>query len=180
MSVSAKQAFEILVRENAGMLRAYIFSLVRDVHLADEIFQETFLTAWKKLDTYDNKHPFGVWLRGIAAVHAMSKKRLSATDKLHYFDEEVLSILEKQFTGISSCKGDTWADKLEALNKCIEKLPADSREVLSLHYHENHTCKEIADKKGFGLEKVKKELQRLRHSLFECIRTKLFSSTGEI
>ncbi|MCX7703761.1 MAG: sigma-70 family RNA polymerase sigma factor [Planctomycetota bacterium] len=173
MTISAKQTFEILVREHSDMLRAFIFSLVRDRDLADELFQETFITAWKKLDSYDRKRPFGAWLRGIAAMHLMAKKRQISTSRLYYFDEETIVLLENRFAGISRYPGDTWQEKLDVLEKCIKTLPEPSQQLLSLYYHENYTCKEIASKVGASVEKIKKSLQRMRQALYECIYNKL-------
>jgi len=173
MATSAKQTFEILVREHSDMLRAFILSLVRDSNLADEVFQETFITAWKKLDTYDKSRPFGAWLRGIAAMHIMAKKRKLNASKLFYFDEETIALLEERFAGISRYRGDTWQEKLDALEKCIKNLPETSQRLLSLYYHDNLTCKEIASKVGASIEKIKKSLQRMRYALYECIRSHL-------
>ncbi len=173
MTVTAKHAFEILVRENADMLRAFVFSLVRDSNLADELFQETFLTAWRKLETYDSTRPFGAWLRGIAAMHAMAKKRKVAASKVHYFDDATLDLLEIRFAKMSKTRGDTWEEKIDALNQCLDALPKPAQDVISLYYHKNCTCKEVAVKLGLGLELIKKRLQRTRQLLFDCISTKL-------
>ena len=50
---SGRQVFEILARENADMLVAYLRSLVRSADAVDDLFQEVMLTAWKRLDDYD-------------------------------------------------------------------------------------------------------------------------------
>jgi DNA-directed RNA polymerase specialized sigma24 family protein len=47
--MDSTKLFEILVRENADMLIAYIRSTARDDALADDIFQETMLTAWRRM-----------------------------------------------------------------------------------------------------------------------------------
>ena len=62
-----KSVFEILIRENTDMLLAYLRSAVRDEHAIDDLYQEIFLTAWKRLEDYDRQRPFGPWLRGIAS-----------------------------------------------------------------------------------------------------------------
>ena len=64
--MDAKSLFEILIRENTDMLVAYIRAGVRDEHAVDDLYQETVLTAWKRLDDYERDKPIGPWLRGIA------------------------------------------------------------------------------------------------------------------
>src|SRR5688572_18668698 len=61
-----RELFEILLRENAGMLWSYLRSLVNATD-ADDLFQQTCLEAWRSLDRYDKARPIGPWLRGIAS-----------------------------------------------------------------------------------------------------------------
>jgi DNA-directed RNA polymerase specialized sigma24 family protein len=71
--MDVKTLFEALIRENTGMLMAYIRAGIRDEHAADDVYQETVLAAWKRLDDYDSQKPLGPWLRGIASkAHACS------------------------------------------------------------------------------------------------------------
>jgi RNA polymerase sigma-70 factor (ECF subfamily) len=106
-------------------------------------------------------------------MHIMAKKRKLNASKLFYFDEETIALLEERFAGISRYRGDTWQEKLDALEKCIKNLPETSQRLLSLYYHDNLTCKEIASKVGASIEKIKKSLQRMRYALYECIRSHL-------
>jgi RNA polymerase sigma-70 factor (ECF subfamily) len=55
----AREVFEILVRENYPMLMTYLRAVVRDESVIDDLFQETMLIAWQKLDEYDRARPFG-------------------------------------------------------------------------------------------------------------------------
>lgn len=73
--MESKDLFEILVREHAGLLTVYLRSAVRDAALADDIFQETLLVAWRKLDQFDKRRPFGPWLRGIASRLILAERR---------------------------------------------------------------------------------------------------------
>ena len=52
-----QKIFEILVRENADMLMTYLHSAVKNGTVAEDLFQETMLTAWKKLSDYDHSRP---------------------------------------------------------------------------------------------------------------------------
>ena len=48
------------------MLTVFLRSRVNDEAAVDDLFQETMLVAWKRLDECDLSRPFGPWLRGIA------------------------------------------------------------------------------------------------------------------
>ena len=62
-----QHAFAELVRRYQSPVRAFLARLTRgDAHLADDLAQETFLKAWRKLHTYRGSARFSTWLFGIA------------------------------------------------------------------------------------------------------------------
>src|SRR5438477_9319038 len=85
--VDARAVFEILVREHADMLGAYLRTLLGSDSSLDDIYQETMLVSWRRLADYDRSRPFAPWLRGIAQIlvleHARKKRaRPLTTDPL--------------------------------------------------------------------------------------------------
>ena len=176
-SKRARAVFEILVRENEGMLMTYLRAVVRDDSAAEDLFQETMLTAWKKLSEFDRSRPFGPWLRGISGRLVMSYYRKSKRS-LVLGTDEMLDYLSRQIEHISERPGDTWAEKIEALTHCVESLPEHYREPIHLRYFENRPASQIADISKLSLETVRKRLQRARSRLLDCLhRKKLF---GEV
>jgi RNA polymerase sigma-70 factor (ECF subfamily) len=62
-----QHAFGELVRRHQSPVRAFLTRMTRgDVHLADDLAQETFLKAWQKLYTFRGGAKFSTWLFGIA------------------------------------------------------------------------------------------------------------------
>ena len=59
-------AFGELVRRHQSPVRAFLMRMTRDAHLADDLAQETFLKAWKKLYAFRGTARFSTWLFGIA------------------------------------------------------------------------------------------------------------------
>jgi len=70
-----KKLFETLVREHADMLTIYLTSALGDVPDVDDLFQETMVVAWRRLDDFDHTRPFGAWLRGIARNLLLAHRR---------------------------------------------------------------------------------------------------------
>ena len=170
--VNAPALFEILAREHAGMLIAYIRTSVSDMAMADDIFQETMLTAWRKLGEYDKQRPFGPWLRGIAAKITLAHFRKSARSG-QLCEATTLEYLSDRFQQVSSLQGDTFDEKLDALRNCIEQLPDNYRQPIGLRYQEELSYQEIAHQLEIAVESVKKRLQRAKTRLLACIERKL-------
>ena len=62
-----RRAFEQLVRRHQGMVRAQLCRLLHgDAAAADDLAQETFLLAWRKLDQFRGEARFSTWLHRIA------------------------------------------------------------------------------------------------------------------
>jgi RNA polymerase sigma factor (sigma-70 family) len=61
------RAFELLVRRHQGLVRAQLRRLLgHDAAMADDLAQETFVLAWRKLDQFRNDSRFATWLYRIA------------------------------------------------------------------------------------------------------------------
>ena len=69
-------AFAELVRRYQSPVRAFLQRMTRgDAALADDLAQETFIRAWRKLETYRNESRFSTWLFGIAVNEFRGRAR---------------------------------------------------------------------------------------------------------
>lgn len=164
----SRRLFEILVREHADMLMAYLRSLVRAGDVVDDLFQQTMLVAWRRLDDFDQERPFGPWLRGIAGRLVMEQRRKKAEGMLTC-EPEVIEALDRRFETIGKRPGDTFRERLDRLGTCLGRLPASFREVIELTYARGLMLKQVAEAVGEGEEAVKKRVQRARLMLADCL-----------
>ena len=173
-------AFEILAREHSSMLLAFIRAMVTDRSAVDDVYQETMITAWRTLDRFDRDRPFGPWLRGIARNHALNHFRRHRKLPLP-MEDEILQHLDRRIEDISNRPGDTWEEKIEALEDCLAHLPDPSRTMLDLHYRDAMNTDAIAQRLDATREAIKKRLQRTRAQLLDCLRFKgiVLESPGE-
>ena len=153
------------------MLLAYLRAALRDPGAVDDVFQETLVTAWRILDRFDHDRPFAPWLRGIARNHLMAHHRKHRRVPLAC-EEAVLSHLDQRLDQIGRRAGDTWDEKLEALDDCLDHLPDETRTMLDWHYRLELTTERIADRIASNRETVKKRLQRARARLLDCLTRK--------
>ncbi len=163
--------FEILVRENADSLTAFLRAAVDDGAAADDLFQDTVLVAWRKVGEYDRARPFGAWLRGIARRLVLEHYRKSARE-VTLSDERLLDHLDRRMAEVDRQPGDTLDEKIAALKDCIDRLPPLYREPLEHHYRHDRTAEWIADRLATTKDAVQKQLQRARVQLAECLERK--------
>lgn len=172
-AVEPRDLFEILTREHIDSVRAFLLATLRDNVAAEDVLQETFLVAWRILDRYDRKLPFGPWVRGIAAKLVQNHRRKLGRSRVHYCDDQVLGLIDDGFKAFTRLQGDTFDEKLDALRDCLGRLNGVQRESIRLHYEHGLHCKEIAVRLGIGFEAVKKHLQRGRAVLHRCLQSKI-------
>lgn len=171
--MDSRNLFEILVREHIDSVRAFLLSSLRDGVAVEDLVQETFLTAWRILDRYDRQLPFGPWVRGIAGKLLLNHRRRLGRSRVHFCDEQVLSLLDRDFRDFENAPGDTFDEQLDVLRDCLQQLSGAQRESIRLHYEHGLHCKEIAQRLDIGFEAVKKHLQRGRAVLHRCLQAKL-------
>ena len=171
-SVQSKDLFEILVRENSRMLTTYLRATGCSDTMLDDVWQETMIVAWRKLDEFDRSKPFGPWLRGIAARTLLAGRR-SANKIVLIDDIESLEYLNRRLERIKLLEGDTLDEKLDALRDCVSKLSTTDREFIELRFREDLMPTAISQRIGIALETVKKRLLRAKQQLQTCLERKL-------
>lgn len=172
--MEAGEIFEILMRENAAMLRAFLRSSIRDANTVDDLFQETMLVAWRRLDDFDHERPFGLWLRGIARNLVLAHYRQRASRET-VLDQSAMDWLETRFAKIQKQPGDSFAEKLSALRDCVDLLPENYREPIRMRYQLDMSLSEIGQSLSLAMEALKKRLTRAKHKVADCLDQKLMA-----
>ncbi len=169
LSPSAEVIFEVLIREHAPMLRVYLRSLVADPWLADDLFQETAIVAWRRLSDFDRSRPFGPWLRGIARRLALNATGKQPKQALAAIDPE---IVETMCAAVDPRSADSFEALAAALRACVDDLPAPSAELVRGHYWGDLPISRMAGGVVRMTERLKKRLQRARAALLACLQQK--------
>ena len=170
--MEAKQLFEILIRENATMLLAFLRSAVRDANTADDLFQETMLVAWRRLEDYDRSRPFGAWLRGIAGKLLFASFRAQKGQPKN-LDQSDLEWLDGRYAKLQDQPGDTFSEKLSALRDCVGSLPQSYRDPIRMKYQDGMPLGIIGQSLSITLETLKKRLTRAKRTLADCLDRKI-------
>lgn len=152
-------------------------SVTRDRHLAEEIVQETFLSALRKFDTFSGRSSVFTWLYRIMlnnyCKHCRRKKLLR---RLGFHQsrpghEQARSI---KSSAASPAAGASNSEERELLRKAVDELPPKLRVVVAMHYFDGLPLKEAATILGCRLGTVKSRLfsarKRLCHTLEKTLQ----------
>jgi len=164
------KTFEILVRQYHRPLLAYARALVPDSPAAEDLVQEAFLVAYRRLDDFDPARDFAAWLRGIIRHQAMAWRRENRRGAL---PPQVLDELEAKHAVWTSSIPERGTDAMSALRECLTRLGQNLRDVVDQFYFNDHSCAQIADRCESTVPAVKKRLQRARETLAQCVESKL-------
>jgi RNA polymerase sigma-70 factor (ECF subfamily) len=152
-----------------GTLLGYIHSLVRDRHLAEDVFQSVMVAAISKRDEIrDREHLLG-WLRTAARFEALSHIRTRAAQPAG-LNESVLNLLETHWARHDAHPGSVKAD---ALRRCVDLLTPNARNLLRLRYEEGVSGERLASTVGKSLNTVYVALTRIHRTLGDCVRARL-------
>ncbi|MDD9976099.1 MAG: sigma-70 family RNA polymerase sigma factor, partial [Candidatus Poribacteria bacterium] len=162
-------AFGILLQRHQKSVHALVWRKIGDFHTAEDITQDTFLQAYKKLSTLKNHNQFAGWLYVIADRLCIdwSRKRRLITQSLE--DTPVEEIERTSYTHHVSEARETECTerRRELVKKLLAKLPESERTVVTLYYLGEMTTREIGKFLGVSVDTIKSRLRRGRKRLQE-------------
>lgn len=166
---NAKAIFEILVRENTDMLMAYLRSTVDDSSSVDDLFQETMIVAWRRIQDYDRSRPFAPWLRGIARMLVLAHYRTLSKSPI-WHNTEVLDTIESRFQEFLTQNGRTFSEQADDLLNCMKRLSSALKQIVEMLYARDMSPTQVATALNEQTTTVRKRAQRARAQLYECMK----------
>lgn len=167
--MKSEEIFEVLAREHAEMLSIYLQTLLPDANDVDDVFQETYLVAWRNLDRFDKSRSFGAWVRGIARKLVLAHRSQRGRAPL-VCTPDVLEVIDARCEALQKQAGDTLEEKLLVLRDCIERLPPKYRNAIDVRYRQELRGQGLAAMLETSIENTKKLLQRGRDLLAQCFQ----------
>jgi RNA polymerase sigma-70 factor (ECF subfamily) len=182
-------AFETLVSRYERRIWALAKQMLQHDQDAEDVVQDTFLTALEHLHALRHGERFGAWLKQIAtrlAYRVLAKRKRTPTESLDALlsedpDEEETTLPRPQLVA-------DWRDSPEALlqrketmrliEEALQQLPEKYRVVFWLRDVEQLSTRETAEALGISEANVKVRLLRARLMLREYL-TRLFGADAE-
>lgn len=163
-------AFDTLLKRHQSRVFSFIYSIVRDSDIADDIFQETFVKAIVtiKQGRYNESGRFGAWLSRIAHNLIIDYYRQNKSENTVSADSGEGLLLNKKELSEGTVEDILVTDQIHTdVRRLVEALPAAQKEVLEMRYYRDMSFKEIADATGVSINTA---LGRMRYAILNLRR----------
>ena len=145
------------------------FNFVKDDALAQDLMQEAFIKAFKKIDSYSGEATFGAWLKRIVinqSLDWLKRKKVQTVE----WDEQVFDVVEE----------DTWEMEdnfnVKSVLQCIEELPQKCKNVVKLYLLEGYDHQEVAQILEISEVASRSQLSRGKNKIKELLMARNYES----
>ena len=154
-------AFRLIFERYSRPVISFIYDIVNDRALAEELTQETFVRAFRGIHTMRAETKLSTWLFGIARNVAREslRARTRANNHVNIADKSVMDLSDNKpepVDGLLSKEFNT------LVRRSLAALDEDKRLVFTLKVLHQCSYDEIAMITGFSLAKLKTDLHRAR------------------
>ena len=171
-----QKAYEVLVIRYQKAVVSSAMSITKSHFMAEDAAQDAFVTAWMKLNTLQDAKKYASWVCRIAKNCAMNM----ITRYRSFLPFDVVENLDLSDDGAAN-PAELYAlsEERYEVDKSLEKLPEKVRQIIHLHYFEDLSIAEIADRIRISEGTVKWQLhdgrKRIRKEL--CAMNEKYSDT---
>lgn len=169
-----RSAYGQLVQRWAARLVAFLRSRVLLVDVAEDLAQESFLRAFRRLDSLEDPSKFGSWLFSIGQNAVMDWRKAKTRQEVQLSAstagddaEDFLPVTLEQ-----PSEEALKTEQQEILLRAVHELPAEQRETILLYYYEDVTYAELAKLLGVSVATVNARLGKARNALRQKLGAK--------
>jgi RNA polymerase sigma factor (sigma-70 family) len=141
--------------------------IINDSQEAEDVMQESFLSAFEKIGSYGGEVSFGAWLKRIVINKSLDSVKKRKIDFLNL--DEITGQLPDENEPDDT---EQISLQVEKVHKCINLLPDGYRIVLSLYLLEGYDHEEIAEILNISASTSRSQYTRARQKLYDLIKDK--------
>jgi RNA polymerase sigma-70 factor (ECF subfamily) len=159
-----EQSLAILIERHQSKIYGFIYSKIADRDITDDVFQDTFIKVIKTLksNSYNEEGKFLPWVMRIAHNLVVDHFRRNKKMPMQRETEEY-SIFSYMSDNAMTIENRMITEQVENdLQRLLEELPPDQKEVLVMRMYQDMSFKEIADSTGVSINTA---LGRMRYAL---------------
>lgn len=155
------EAFRLIFERYSRPVISFIFDMVNDRGLAEELTQETFVRAYRAIRTMRADTKLSTWLFGIARNVAREslRARARANNHVDLADKSVMDLSDNRPAPVDGLLSKELND---LIRRSLAALDEDKRLVFTLKVLHQCSYEEIAGITGFSIAKLKTDLHRAR------------------
>lgn len=154
-------AFRLIFERYSRPVISFIFDMVNDRPLAEELTQETFVRAYRAMHTMRSETKLSTWLFGIARNVAREslRARVRANSHVDLADKSVMDLSDNKPVPVDGLLNK---ELNTLIRRSLAALDEDKRLVFTLKVLHQCSYEEIAAVTGFSIAKLKTDLHRAR------------------
>ena len=155
------EAFRLIFERYSRPVIGFIYDMVNDRGLAEELTQETFVRAYRAIHTMRAETKLSTWLFGIARNVAREslRARVRANSHVDLTDKSVMDLSDNKPVPVDGLLNK---ELNELIRRSLAALDEDKRLVFTLKVLHQCSYDEIAAITGFSMAKLKTDLHRAR------------------
>lgn len=164
-----QEAFRLIFERYSRPVIGFIYDMVSNRELAEELAQETFVRAFRGIQGMNRETKLSTWLFGIARNVAREslRARVRANRQIDLEDETVMDLSDNKPVPVDRLLSK---ELNELIRRALEALDEDKRLVFTLKVFHQCSYEEIAEITGFSIAKLKTDLHRARAEMRRRIR----------
>lgn len=152
------ESFEILMRRYEMIIVRFVYNMIKDKQIAEDITQEVFITVYNKLELYNNSNKFSSWILQIAknkCIDYIRKHRKVSESNI----EEIYTLKDTKSTPEQIAEFNETKKEIE---KFINELDEVDKQIILLKYMKDITFDQIAEILEMNLSAVKRRYYKAR------------------
>ena len=173
--------FTVLVERHQNRVFQFVLALLRNRQDAEDVAQETFVGAFRKLNSFEGRSSFFTWLRRLAYNASIDHLRKQKSRKSDLSTPDVSSLAASQ--NENPVNQIEERETIDAVRSAIDQLSEDQRSIVCMRDIDGMDYSEIASVLDIPIGTVRSRLHRARlelKSIFERAGLRAFMSCQEI
>ena len=164
-----QHAFSQLVEKYQDQVHTLAWQKIGDFHIAQEITQDVFITAYQKFPTFKHYRQFAGWLYVVTNRKCIAWHRKKKPQPQSLETTDPVELEEAYYSAhITQQREEALKEKHRAIvQKLLNKLQESERTVVNLYYIAEMTCEDIGKFLGVSPNTVRSRLHRARNKLKE-------------
>jgi RNA polymerase sigma-70 factor (ECF subfamily) len=164
----ASEQFITLLNAAHGRLLGFLRVMLGNNADAEDVLQRASMTIWRKFSEFDPSKDFFSWASSFAFYEAKNFQRTAARSRLHFDDELMHRLADERVADL-----DHREARLAAMDRCIEELDQDGRELVREFYLNRTEVATLADRLGRAPQTLYNKLNALRRLLGDCMKRRM-------